>query len=74
MRTSASRDDLGLVKKTLENLRNVVFFRFVAMLVLTLAGAVLACLEVLGGSAFLQTVTPRGYSIIQLALDCWGWA
>ena len=65
-------DDLGLVKKTLENLRNVVFFRFVAMLVLTLAGAVLACLEVLSGSAFLQTVTPRGYSIIQLALGLLG--
>ncbi|WP_449072905.1 hypothetical protein [Ruminococcus sp.] len=65
-------DDLGLVKKTLENLRNVVFFRFVAMLVLTLAGAVLACLEVLGGGAFLQTVTPRGYSIIQLALGLLG--
>ena len=31
-------DNLELVKKTLENLRNVVFFRFIAVLVLTVAG------------------------------------
>lgn len=65
-------DQLDLVKKTLENLRNVVFFRFVAMLVLTVAGAVLACSEVLGGGALTQLITLRGYSIVQLALGLLG--
>ena len=65
-------DNLELVKKTLENLRNVVFFRFIAVLVLTVAGAVLACTEVLGNGAFTALVTPRGYGIIQLALGLLG--
>ncbi|MFQ9435829.1 MAG: hypothetical protein ACLR1R_05450 [Ruminococcus callidus] len=65
-------DNLELVKKTLENLRNVVFFRFIAVLVLTVAGAVLACTEVLGNGALTALVTPRGYGIIQLALGLLG--
>ena len=65
-------DNLELVKKTLENLRNVVFFRFIAVLVLTVAGAVLACTEVLGNGAFTALVTPRGDGIIQLALGLLG--
>ena len=39
---------------------------------LTVAGAVLACTEVLGNGAFTALVTPRGYGIIQLALGLLG--
>ena len=65
-------DDLDLVRKTLRTLRNVVFFRFVALLFLTLLGGLLALSEDLGGGAVMTWLTPRGFAAVELVLGALG--
>lgn len=63
-------DDLQLVCKNLYSLWNVIFFRCMALLVLTLAGIVLA----MGETSLVVALTPRGYAIVELVLILLGGA
>lgn len=65
-------DDLEAIRKNLNSLRNVVFFRFLALLLLTLLGGIMALNKTVGGGALTQLLTPRGYAIAQLLLAAIG--
>lgn len=67
-------DNLGVIRRTLSSLRNVVFFRFAALLLLTLVGAVMAVNETVSSGFLLQMFTPRGYAAVQLAMAVVGGA
>lgn len=58
-------DDMEAAKKLLCNLRNVIFFRFVALLFLTLVGAVFAFGENMG---LLEVFTARGCAAVELGI------
>lgn len=61
-------DDLESIRKQLDSLRNVVFFRFLALLLLVILGGVMALSETVGGGALTRLLTPRGYAVVELVL------
>ncbi len=61
---SHTPDDMHAAKKLLHNLRNVIFFRFVSLLFLT----VLSCIFALGEKGILHALTPRGFAAVELIL------
>lgn len=67
-------DDMDLVRKNLYSLRNVIFFRCMALLLLTLVGVGLAVGETFQEGVLVTALTPRGYAIMQLILALAGGA
>ena len=61
-------DDLDAIWKELCNLRNVIFFRCIALLVLFLFGVVFAVLEMVNDGAMVEQLTPRGFAFLELLL------
>lgn len=57
-------DDMEAAKKLLCNLRNVIFFRFVSLLFLTLLSSIFAFFE----AGLMHALTPRGFAAAELIL------
>ncbi len=65
-------DNLGVIRRNLIGLRNVVFFRFAALLLLAIAGAVMAFNETMGNGTIMTLLTPRIYALVQLLMAILG--
>ena len=68
--SAAAPDNMEQVRKNLCSLRNVIFFRCMALLLLTLAGVMLSVGEI----TWITRLTPRIFAAVQLGLAAIGLA